>query len=110
VKLIKHIHFNPEVPENHNIRKYDKEMLKVYEEGDWTIKNLTSALMDLVKRYRDEMGVKMINPDFENYLGCKVALQLLHDTQDITTDAYVTSRLLLKILRGGFSKRNGHIE
>jgi hypothetical protein len=79
-----------------------KGMLKVYE--------ALSALMDLVKRYRDEMGVKMIDPDFENYLGCKVALQLLHDTQDITTDAYVTSRLLLKILRGGFSKRNGHIE
>jgi hypothetical protein len=63
------IHFNPHIPENHNIRKHDKQLLKVYEKGDWILRSFKSAVMDLMKRYKD--------PEFEKHVNCEVNLRLI---------------------------------
>jgi hypothetical protein len=79
VKLIKHIHFNPDVPENHNIRTHKNDMVQVYEDGDWTIKSSTSTFSDLVANYKTEFGSKMSDPDFETYIECHISLKLLKE-------------------------------
>lgn len=72
--LIKSIHFNPDIPENHNIRKHDKTLMKVYENGDWILLSFKSAILDLIYRYKRELGNRMFADDFEKKINCEVTL------------------------------------
>jgi hypothetical protein len=75
VNLIKNVHFNPNVPENHNIRKYDKNLWKIFDNGDWMFKSFKSAIQDLIKRYKDDLCGHMFNPAFERSVACETTLQ-----------------------------------
>jgi hypothetical protein len=75
VNMIKCVHFNPEIPENHNIRKYDKNLWKIYDNGDWMFKSFKSAIQDLIKRYKDELCCHLLDSGFESRLNCEVTLQ-----------------------------------
>jgi hypothetical protein len=77
LNLIKHIHFNPDIPENHNIRKHDKQLMKVYEDGDWILRSFKSAIIDLIRRYKDELCVRMMDDDFEKKVKCEVTLHMI---------------------------------
>ena len=77
LNLIKHIHFNPEIPENHNIRKHDKQLIKVYEKGDWILRSFKSAIIELIKRYKNELCIRMLDDDFEKKINCEVTLHMI---------------------------------
>jgi transcriptional regulator NrdR family protein len=51
-KLIKHIHFNPDIPENHNIylsnRNTNNKHLQVYRNGHWEIENKNTEIDNLI--------------------------------------------------------------
>ena len=51
-KLIQEIHFNPDIPENHNIRLSNRNKnnrhLEVYRDGHWEIENKTTEIDNLI--------------------------------------------------------------
>lgn len=72
--LIKQIHFNPELPENHNIRKHDKSRWKIYDNNQWELISFKTAIDDLIKRYRHVLSERIASDDFEQKLNCQTTL------------------------------------
>jgi hypothetical protein len=77
VKLIKDVHFNPNVPENHNVRKYDKSLWEVYDSGDWEIRSYKTTIDDLIKRHKDILYERIADPEFERIVNDPTTLQLI---------------------------------
>ena len=52
LQLIDKIHFNPDVPENHNVKIVSKkrEVMGVYKDGDWVMESKHSVLHDLIDK------------------------------------------------------------
>lgn len=75
--MIKSIHFNPLLPENHNIRKHDKELLKVFDNGDWILRSFKSAIIDLMSRYKTELYTRLADDEFRKKVDCALDLQLI---------------------------------
>jgi hypothetical protein len=69
--LIKSVHFNPELPENHNIRKHDNKYCKVFDDGEWMLRSLKSAISDLVHRYKQVLCERLINVDYKKLEMCE---------------------------------------
>lgn len=61
--MIKSIHFNPEYPENHNIRRYDSKYCKIYDDNEWMLRSMKTALEDLVKRYKYQLIEYMMDDE-----------------------------------------------
>jgi len=69
--LIKSVHFNPELPENHNIRKHDNKYCKVFDDGEWMLRSLKSAISDLVHRYKQVLCERLIDIDYKKLEMCE---------------------------------------
>jgi hypothetical protein len=67
----KAVSFNPEKPENHNIRKRDQKFCNVYENGEWVIKSLTSMMADVVNMYQNKLRERLLDSDFKLTLDCE---------------------------------------
>ena len=90
VRTIKDIHFNHEHPENHNIRKYNKDLLKVFENGDFMLRSCKSTIIDLIQRYKHVLGNRMFEKEFEKKVNCDLTLQQImsnHSKFDMMTSS-----------------------
>jgi len=77
VKLIKDVHFNPSIPENHNVRKFDNSLWKVFDNGDWEIRSYKSTIHDLIKRHKDLLCERIADPEFEKIVNDPTTMQLI---------------------------------
>ena len=61
-KLIKHIHFNPEHPENHNIKITNKKLpyASVFNEDKWEVRDKKRVIEDIVDK-----SYNMIDCEFD---------------------------------------------
>jgi hypothetical protein len=75
--FIENVHFNPDIPENHNIRKHSKTQWKIFNNGDWIIRSFKNTINDLIQRYKDILYVHLLDPDFEQRINCEVSLRLI---------------------------------
>lgn len=66
---IKDVHFNPSLPQNHNVRKYDKNYCTVYGDGEWVKMSLQTVLADLVTTYRFLLNQRLSDPEFRKLKG-----------------------------------------
>ena len=62
-KLIKHIHFNPEHPENHNIKITNKKLpyASVWEDDKWTVKDKKEVISNMVDK-----GFNILEEHYDN--------------------------------------------
>jgi hypothetical protein len=60
LKMLKHIHFNPDHPENMNVRITDisRPYARVYNDKKWMILNRKDVIEDMVKRSKDIIDEK----------------------------------------------------
>lgn len=79
LNLIKDVHFNPKVPENHNIRKCedDKQLCKVYENGYWELKDHKSTINELIDKNKSIISRRIMEPEFEQSLNDRAAFNLI---------------------------------
>lgn len=68
VKFVKDVHFNPKIPENHNIRKQNNKELRVYENSEWQIKPLRWTVVDIIKQFTNNLKNIMYEDDFKRYV------------------------------------------
>jgi hypothetical protein len=64
--LVKHIHFNPNIPENHNIRVLSKKqnLLETFKDGNWHPCDKNNTLDEMIKKgYRILFQHFINNPD-----------------------------------------------
>lgn len=61
---IKDVHFNPKLPQNHNVRKHDKDHCNVYDDGEWIQRSLRSVMMELVQTYHRILKDRHYDPEF----------------------------------------------
>lgn len=67
--FIKDVHFNPMLPQNHNVRKFDKNYCNVYDDGEWIIKSLRSVMIELVQMYQYKLKQRVLDPECKYSLG-----------------------------------------
>jgi len=68
-KLIADTHFNPERPENHNIRMNSKKYktMRVMEDR-WHIKSNDEVVENLMKKYKNMLFLRLLTPEFQGSL------------------------------------------
>lgn len=69
VKLLEKVHRDPDVPENHNVRKKSekKGTVETYENGRWVIRDKNTVMDDLISRgYKILYKYHLENPPKEN--------------------------------------------
>jgi Zinc finger, C2H2 type len=81
VGLIQKIHFNPDVPENHNIRRdeNDRQLWKVFENGDWEVKSSKTTIGTLINEKKYMLKRRLSEIDFERALNDPITLKQLQD-------------------------------
>lgn len=105
LNYIKSVHFNPELPQNHNIRKHeDPRFCNVREGGSWIIQSLSSMLSELVSMYQYKLKERMLNPGFRQSLDSETTWDVIYknflkfDQYTNTTDYYRVIRDLTALL------------
>ena len=68
VKCVKDMHFNLDIPENHNIRKHSNKELKIYENSEWITRPLRWSIVELLHKYSTLLKNKMYDQEFKNYV------------------------------------------
>ena len=60
IDLIKHIHFNPDIPENSNLRlkKKKTQIMEIFDGEDWTVKDKDTIIHNLLTEKKDLMDQK----------------------------------------------------
>jgi hypothetical protein len=50
--MVRKIHFDPDVPENNNIRieSFRRQQLRIYQDNDWMVKDKTDVIDDMIER------------------------------------------------------------
>jgi hypothetical protein len=114
LNYIKSVHFNPDMPENHNIRKRDNKYCQVLDEGEgWIIRSLSSMMTDLVHLYKQKLEERLVNPGFKLSLDCETTWYQIRDNlvkfdrNRNPADYYRTIRdvaALLENLETGYTK------
>lgn len=94
-RLIKDIHFNPKIPENHNIRlaSWKRRTLKVKENGNWEIRTNWDILEILLAQYKRKLSIRCFEPDFKKNLKhqsdfMQIQQDLLKFNKDSNPSAY----------------------
>ena len=73
LNLVKAIHFNPDVPENHNVRKYEieKVLAQVFNDGDWELQDRKSVISNLIEINKERLNhLQFDYKDPANYWQC----------------------------------------
>lgn len=68
VKYVEDVHFNPEIPENHNYRKINNKELQIYKNGEWIKRPIRKSITELVEQYIDNLLAWTHKDEFEKYL------------------------------------------
>ena len=98
--LITDTHFNPERPENHNIRMYNKrdKMLQVKQNESWSIRSNDEILDFLMLKYKNMLTSRLFDEDFHTSLKYKEDyFQIQQDIMNI--DKYKNSHDYYAIVR-----------
>lgn len=78
VRYVKDVHFNPDIPENHNIRKENNKELRVFEDSEWTVKPLRWSIVNILKKYSNLLKNKMYDEDFKQHVDdCTTWMQII---------------------------------
>ena len=77
LNFIKSVHFNPDYPENHNIRRHDNTFCKIYDDGEWTLHSVKLALTDLINNYKYKLCERLFDPDYKEQHQCEVDWRLI---------------------------------
>jgi Zinc finger, C2H2 type len=70
INLIRDVHFNNDVPQNHNIRVNSRknQTLKVKEKGAWQVRASSDIYEWLVTLYKDKLFDRLYSPEFQQQL------------------------------------------
>lgn len=102
--LIRDIHFNPEIPENQNVRmgvKRDKSV-EVKEDDQWRRRDHADILDIMIQQYKTMLSIRSMEPDFKEKLEHKSDFMQIQ--QDLLTFGKSTNRVayykcIRKVLR-----------
>jgi hypothetical protein len=79
LNFIREVHFNPQHPENHNIRRHDSKFCKIYEDGEWTLHSVKIALTDLINNYKYQLCERLYAPEYKEAQTCEVTWNLIFE-------------------------------
>jgi hypothetical protein len=88
-QLIRDIHFNPDIPENHNIRMGSKKRrnLKVKRNGRWEVRDNNDILDIMISQYKRRLSLRSFEPDFKKGLNHEVEfMQIQKDLMNFNKD------------------------
>jgi hypothetical protein len=77
LNFIRSVHFNPDIPTNHNFRKHDSKFCKVFDDGEWIFRSLKSAIADLIVRYKRLLCDRLAVSECEEGISCEVTWRLI---------------------------------
>ena len=80
-KLIKNIHFNPNHPENHNIKITNKKLpfIGIWKDNKWEIRDKQQVLNDMVDKGFNILDDKYQDTDYDLELNKKIILEEFQD-------------------------------
>ena len=106
-KLIKHIHFNPEHPENHNIKITNKKLpyASVFKDNRWEVRDKNTVIEDIVDKSYNMIDCEFNESDPKLSLNQKKRykdFQKKYDTEDKLLTKQLKKDTELNILNHNF--------